>query len=214
MLQFNSMLSTKSPIFDTCSTPISVKNMSWIFMFLFLSTRGILRIHSCSGNLCFQRILHLHRFPFWHLHGIPQLVRCHHQLEPDMFSEFPLDWRARCSAILVPRLLSIVHNISFCQLQLFAEPEIEDVVFDVDWNELFRSAPTQHSFEMHPHFVAVFGCALESWNHRWLPYRNLMVLRARFLQHCTLPCVLQTVFHSEIDTNHCHRNLETAKLHR
>ena len=39
------------------STPISVNNMSWIFIFLFLSTRGILRIQSCSGKICFQWFL-------------------------------------------------------------------------------------------------------------------------------------------------------------
>ena len=48
------MLSTNSTTFDTSSTPTSVDNLSKIVMFLFLSTRGILGVHACPGNLCFQ----------------------------------------------------------------------------------------------------------------------------------------------------------------
>ena len=40
------------------------------------------------------RVPHLLRFPFRHLHEIPQLVRCHHQLVPHLDSEFSLDLRA------------------------------------------------------------------------------------------------------------------------
>ena len=52
--QFDSMLSTHSSAFDRCGTPTSVNSMSRIFMFLFISTHRILRIHSHSGNLCLQ----------------------------------------------------------------------------------------------------------------------------------------------------------------
>ena len=45
-----SMLSIHSSAFDTSGTPTSVNNKSRIFMFLFLSTRGICR-DSYSGNL-------------------------------------------------------------------------------------------------------------------------------------------------------------------
>ena len=44
-------------------------------------------------------VLHLHSFPFPHLHGALQLVHCHHQLGPDPCSEFSLDLRTHSSAI-------------------------------------------------------------------------------------------------------------------
>ena len=50
----NSMWSTTLSTFDTGSTPISADGVSWLLMFLFLSTRTILWIRSCSGTLCFQ----------------------------------------------------------------------------------------------------------------------------------------------------------------
>ena len=106
-------------------------------MFLFLSTCGILRIHSLLWKPLLPMALHLHRFLYRHLLGAFQLVQCHHQLGPDLCSEFSLDLRTRCSAILVSRLLRIVHNIGFCGFHFFAQVEIEDVVFDADWNELF-----------------------------------------------------------------------------
>ena len=73
LLRFNSMLSTNTSTFDTSSTPTPVNSMSCIFMFLFLSARGVLRIHSDSGNFCFQRffifiVSHFDictRFPNW-----------------------------------------------------------------------------------------------------------------------------------------------------
>ena len=52
--QFNSMWSINSTTFDTSSTPTSVNSMSRIVMFRFLSTCGVLGIHSCPGNLSFQ----------------------------------------------------------------------------------------------------------------------------------------------------------------
>ena len=55
--QFNSMLSTNTSTFNTCSTPTPVNSTSIIFMFLFFSARWILRIHSDFGNFCFQGFL-------------------------------------------------------------------------------------------------------------------------------------------------------------
>ena len=80
----------------------------------FLSTRGIIRIHSYSGNLCSQWLPRLHRFPLRHLQRALQLVPCHHRLEPDPCSEFSSDLRARCPVILVSWLLRLVHSIGFC----------------------------------------------------------------------------------------------------
>ena len=51
-----------STTFDTSNTPTSVRSMSRMFLFLFLSTRGILGIHSCSGNLHFHWFFIFHHF--------------------------------------------------------------------------------------------------------------------------------------------------------
>ena len=81
----------------------------------FLSACWILWIHSDSGNFSFrERVPRLLRFPFRHLHEIPQLVRCHHRWVLHLDSEFSLDLRAHCSTILVSRLLSIVHIVGLC----------------------------------------------------------------------------------------------------
>ena len=48
-------------------------------------------------------------------------------------------------------------KVFVCELHFFAEVEIEDVVFNVNWNELFPSVPTHQSFEVHPHFLANFA---------------------------------------------------------
>ena len=54
------------------------------------------------------RVPHLLRFPFRHLHEIPQPARCHHQLVLHLDSEFSLDLQAHCSAITVSRLLTVL----------------------------------------------------------------------------------------------------------
>ena len=54
-----------------------------------------------SWEFLLLRVPHLLRFPFRHLHEIPQLVRRHHQLVLHLDSEFSLDFRAHCSAITV-----------------------------------------------------------------------------------------------------------------
>ena len=41
-------------------------------------------------------------------------VQCHHQLAPDLCSEFSSDLRAHCSATIVSRLLRNFHNFGFC----------------------------------------------------------------------------------------------------
>ena len=40
--------------------------------------------------------------------------------------------------------------------------EIEDDVFDVNWNELFFSVPTHQLFELYSHFLAYVAV---HWNH-------------------------------------------------
>ena len=58
---------------------------------------------------------------------------------------------------------------------------------------LFSSVPTHQSFEMHPHFMAIFSVR---WNHE-----------------ATTLGVHRGVFRSEIGTHRFHRSLETSKLH-
>ena len=78
-------------------------------------------------------------FPFRHLHMIPQLVRCHHQLASHLDSELSLDLRAHCSATLVSRLLSVVHIVGLCGFQFSVQVKIEKIVFEINWNEFVLS---------------------------------------------------------------------------
>ena len=110
---YNSMLSTNSTTVDACNTSTSANNMSRIFMFLFLSTRGILGIQSCSGNPRFQWFFiftapHFDIFT-WRYNWFNVITN----RGPDPCSEFSSDLRAHCSAILNSRLLRIVHNMGF-----------------------------------------------------------------------------------------------------
>ena len=57
------------------------------------------------------RVPDLLRFPFRHLHEIHQMVRCLHQSGLHLDSEFSSDLPARCSAISVSRLLTILRRI-------------------------------------------------------------------------------------------------------
>ena len=123
--QFNSMLSTNTSTFDTSNTSIPVDNMSWIFMFLLLSPSWVLWIHSDSGEFLLPKVLHLLRFPFRHLHEIHQMVRCHHQLVPHLDSVLSLDLPAHCSAIYI---------VCFCRFHFSIQIDIENVVFEIDWN--------------------------------------------------------------------------------
>ena len=121
--QFNSMLSTNTSTFNTKQHTNSCgQHVLNIFMFLFLSARWILRIHSDSGNFCFQGFLIFFvslfdictRFPNW----FDVITNGGYNLD----SEFSLDLRAHCSGILASRLLtvlrktmlSIVHSVGFC----------------------------------------------------------------------------------------------------
>ena len=213
--QFNSMLSTNTATFDTSSTPTPVDSMSGIFMFLFLSARWILRIHSDSGNFCFQKFL-IFFVSHFDICTRFQLVRCHHLLVLHLDSEFSLDLRAHCSAIPVSRLLTvlrktmigIVHIVVLCRFHFSVQVEIENVVFEVDRNEVVLAMPI-HQFS----FLDKFCCRSESCIHRYVRGRNLVVLCTRFLPHCTELCVLQWVFHSEIWAIRFRRIVGTAKLH-
>ena len=91
-----------------------------------------------------------------HLHVALQLARCHHQMASDHCSVFPLDLRARCSATLVSRLLSVVHIIGLCGLHFSVQVEIENVVFEIHWNELVLSIPAHQFLKMNSHSVTNF----------------------------------------------------------
>ena len=51
----------------------------------------------------------------------------------------------------------MVRKIGLCRFHFFAPIEVEKVVFDVDWNELFSSVP---SHEMRLHFMTTFAVQL------------------------------------------------------
>ena len=206
--EFNLMSSTNSSTFDTSSTPIPAHGRSWIFMFLFLSTRRILRIHPCSFSvfivfIVFHFDIFTGRFNWFNVitnFGFIS-VQC-----------FRRTHDGTCSATIVSRLLRIVHNIGFCGLHFFAQKEYEDVLRDVDWNELFSSVPIHQSLEVHRHFMANFAV---HWDHAstvGIPSRNYCRPFARdFSSTAQHFCVHQCVFRSEIDTNRFHRNLDTAR---
>ena len=174
-----------SAFFVCHETAVKSNNRSRSFHVLVSLTRKILGIHSCSGNLCVQRffifiVSHFAIFT-WRFNWF-KVITNGGQI---CVQNFSLDIRAHCSAILVSRLLKIVHTIDFCGLQRFANIEVEDVVIDVDWNGLSSSVPTHQSFELHPHFMAKFAVR---WNHETAvgsKIENLDVLCTRFLQHCT-----------------------------
>ena len=80
-------------------------------------------------------------------------------------SEFSLDLRAHCSAILVSRLLtvlrktmiSIVHIVGLCLLHFSVQVEIENVVFEKDWNEFVISMPVHKFLKMNSHSLTNFA---------------------------------------------------------
>ena len=67
---------------------------------------------------------------------------------------------------------------------------MEDVVFDVNWDELFSSVPTHQSLEVYPHFLANFAV---HWDHEATVGSQMEILTSftRFLKHCTKLCVHQ-----------------------
>ena len=105
------------------------------------------------------RVPRLLRFPLRHLHESPQLVRCHHQWVRHIDSEFSLDLRAHCSAILVSRLLtvlcktmiSIVHIVGLCRFHFSIQVEIENVVFEVVWIVFVLSMTIHQFLKMNSH---------------------------------------------------------------
>ena len=149
------------------------------------------------------KVHHLHHFPFRHLHEILQLVRCHHQMLQHVDSGLSLDLQAHCSAILVSRLLSVVHLVGFCGLHFSVQVGTENIVLEINTS----SARTQNDFS----FLDQFCCKSEPCIHHLVPSWNLVALCARSLQHCTTRCVHQQwVFHSEIGSNRFRRILGTA----
>ena len=103
-------------------------------------------------------VLHLGHFPFRHLHEALQLVPCHHQLVQHHDSNFSLDLRAHCAALLVSRLLRVVRKIvGFCGFHLSAQVEVENVIFEIYRNKLFSSMPVQPFFDMSSHTLTNFA---------------------------------------------------------
>ena len=124
-------------------------------MLLFLSARGILRIHSDPENFCFQGSSSS-SFPISTSARDSQLVRCHHQLVQHLDSEFSF-LRAHHSAILVSRLLSSVHIVGLCGFHFSIRVEREDVVFEKDWNEFVLSMPVHQFLKMNSHSLTNFA---------------------------------------------------------
>ena len=125
-------------------------------MFLFLSARWILWIHSDSGNFCFQGFLFFlvphcdicTRFPNWF-----DVITNWFFVSVQSFS---LALRAQCSC----HPLSIVHIVGLCRFHFSIQVEIENVVFEIYWNEFVLSMPILQFLKMNPHSltnVAVNG---------------------------------------------------------
>ena len=95
---------------------------------------------------------------------IHQLVRWPYQLVPHLDSAFSLDLRAHWSAVSVSRLLtilrktmiSIVHIVGLCGFYFSIQVEIENVVFETDWNEFILSIPVHQFLKMNPRFLTIF----------------------------------------------------------
>ena len=84
---------------------------------------------------------------FRHLHEIPELVRCHHQLVLHLDSELLLDLQAYCSTIPVSRLLTlflnillgISHTVGFFRLHFSVQIEIGSIILEINWSEFVLS---------------------------------------------------------------------------
>ena len=112
--------------------------------FFLLSFFLLPRVHSYS-------VFPKGHFPFRHLHVIPQLVRCHHQLASHLDSELSLDLRAHCSATLVSRLLSVVHIVGLCGFHFSVQVKIEKNVFEINWNEFVLSIRVHQFLKISSH---------------------------------------------------------------
>ena len=162
--QFYSMLSD-STTFETNTTPTSVDSMSRIFMFLLLSTGGIIEVQSGLRNFCFQRFFfflapHLEIFT-WHFNWLDVSTN---------WRQFPC---SQCSLGLRAPLLCHIRfptsencseNCShWCPPWTFSvQVEFQDVVLDVDRDELLSSMPVHQTFEVYLSFPCQFCCAQES----------------------------------------------------
>ena len=71
-----------------------------------------------------------------------------------------LDSRAHCSAILVSRLLTIVHTVGLGGFHFSAQVEIENVVFEIGWNEFVLSMPVHQFLKMSSHSLTNFAVNL------------------------------------------------------
>ena len=93
------------------------------------------------------------------------LARCHLQWVLHLDSELSLDLRAHCSAILVSRLLnvlrktmlSIVHIVGLCGFHFSVQVEIENVGFEIDWNEIILSVPVHQFLKVNSHSLTNFA---------------------------------------------------------
>ena len=97
----------------------------------------------------------------------------------------------RCSAILVSHLLRMLHTVGFCWSHLFAQIEIEVVVFEVDRYELLSAVPTHQSFEVYPHFPANFAMhkKLETTVRSHIDIlMSFTSNSSRTAQNCVYPC--------------------------
>ena len=129
-------------------------------------------------------------------------------------SEFSLDLRAHCSAILVFRLLRVLRKmVGFCRCHLSAQVEIENVVYEIHGNELACSMPIHQFLKVSFHSMTNCCSESESCCHRHFRNRILVVPNTRSLQHGKTLCATQQVFRSEIGAHSFHHNLGIAKVH-
>ena len=150
-----------------------------------LSARGILRIHSASGNFCFQRFFIFTRFTNW---SDVTTKWCYISIQC-----FRWTYERTALPYSFPDCF-----VGLCGFQFSAQVEIENVVFENDWNEFFSSKPAHQSLKMSSHSLTNFAVNRNHVAPRQVPGRNLVVLCTRPLQRCTTLCVHQCGFHPEI----------------
>ena len=72
-------------------------------------------------------------------------------------SQFSLDLRAHCTAIFVSPMLNIGHIVGLCGFHFSVQVEIENVVFETDWNEFVLSMPVHPFLKMSSHSLTNFA---------------------------------------------------------
>ena len=168
------MLSTNTSKFDKSSTPTPVNNMSWIFMLL---------VSLCSWDssdafwLCeflLPRVPHLLRFPFRHLHEIPQLVRCHPPMGAT--SRFRVFVGLTSALLCHPRFPTAESSSQDSDQHRSHCWSLSNSLLDsgrdrLEWVRSFHtSSPiSQNEFS----FPDQFCCQSGSCNHRHVPSRKL-----------------------------------------